>query len=94
MAFNLDRSRRDHLQTAATATKEADELVLVQYNIGLTDFNNVLVTQENLFALQDQLVAAQAQIVVDLIALYKALGGGWNLDQPVDPDASANSIHR
>ena len=94
MAFNLDRSRRDHLQTAATATKEADELVLVQYNIGLTDFNNVLVTQENLFALQDQLVTAQAQIVVDLIALYKALGGGWNLDQPVDPDASANSIHR
>ena len=84
IAFNLDRTRREHLQAAATAIKEADELVLVQYNIGLTNFNNVLVTQENLFALQDQLVVTQAQIVVDLIELYKALGGGWDLDQPVD----------
>ncbi len=82
VAFNLGQLRQQHLKDAAAATMQAEELVLVQYNTGLTDFNNVLVTQRDLSSQQDQLVIAQAQILVDLIALYKALGGGWNIDQP------------
>jgi multidrug efflux system outer membrane protein len=49
----------------------------VQYNTGLTEFINVMLMQGNLLVLQDQLVSSEAQLAVDLIALYKAMGGGW-----------------
>ena len=81
MAFNLNQERRSLLEQAAGATGEAVDLVLVQYDTGLTDFNNVLVTQRDLFNQQDQLVATEAQVVVSLITLYKALGGGWELSE-------------
>jgi len=84
VAYNLGKIRQQHLQDSAAATRQAEELVLVQYNTGLTDFNNVLVTQRDLSAQQDELVVAQAQILVDLVAIYKALGGGWDIDQPIE----------
>lgn len=85
IALNLGEIRLQHLQEATAATVQAVDLVQVQYDSGLTDFNNVLVTQRDLVYQQDQVVAAQAQIVTDLISLYKALGGGWDLDQAGDP---------
>jgi len=84
IALNLGQDRLQHLQESTAATLQAVDLVQVQYDTGLTDFNNVLVTQRDLVYQQDQAVAAQAQIVADLISLYKALGGGWDLDQPVE----------
>ena len=59
------------------ATSEAVHLVLVQYNTGLTEFINVMLMQGNLLLLQDQLVSSEAQLIIDLIVLYKAMGGGW-----------------
>jgi len=77
VAHNQEQIRRKWLQEAVDATREAVELVIVQYSSGLTDFNNVLDTQRTLFSQQDQLLACQANVVLDLIRLYKALGGGW-----------------
>jgi hypothetical protein len=39
----------------------------------------VLNTQQSLLAAEDRLVATQGALVLNLIALYKALGGGWEL---------------
>jgi multidrug efflux system outer membrane protein len=77
-AFNYYQVRIEHLENATNATSEAVDLVLVQYNAGLTDFNNVLITQRDLVSLQDQLTATRANSETALVALYKALGGGWN----------------
>ena len=77
LAFNQEQIRRQALQSAVEATTEAVDLVLVQYNTGLTEFNNVMMMQRDLLKLQDQLVTSEAQCLVDLIALYKAMGGGW-----------------
>lgn len=82
MAFNLNRDHLRLLQQATAATQEAVDLVLVQYNSGLTEFNNVLVTQEALLVQRQQMVVVEAEIVSQLIALYKALGGGWQVDRP------------
>jgi outer membrane protein TolC len=49
----------------------------VQYDTGLTDFNNVTVTQRDLFALQQQVAISEAKVALGLIGLYKAVGGGW-----------------
>lgn len=84
MAYDLNQVRVQYLQAATSATREAVELVLVQYDTGLTDFNNVLVTQRDLFSQQDQLVASEAEVIVNLITLYKALGGGWDVDDSID----------
>lgn len=51
---------------------------------GLTNLNNVLVTQRDLLAQQDQLLTSKAQTVVNLISLYKALGRGWDLKEHID----------
>ncbi|MGA9575254.1 MAG: efflux transporter outer membrane subunit [Lysobacterales bacterium] len=87
-AFNFNQVRSEHLVSATTAIREAVDLVLVQYNTGLTDFNNVLITQRDLVSQQDQLDLTRANIDVALVALYKALGGGWNPDEaiPLDSD--------
>jgi NodT family efflux transporter outer membrane factor (OMF) lipoprotein len=77
-AYNLNRVRGDHLARATAASSEAVNLVLVQYKTGLTDFNNVLVSQRDLVSQQDDLVQTQTATELSLVALYRALGGGWN----------------
>jgi outer membrane protein TolC len=46
------------------------------YTEGQTDFLNVLSAQRSLYASEDALVQSERSIATDLIALYKALGGG------------------
>ena len=84
---NQEQIRQAWLQEAVDATHEAVDLVVVRYGTGLTDFNNVLDTQRTLFKQQDKLVASQGKAVLDLIRLYKALGGGWTIEVPQEiPD--------
>jgi len=85
IGFNLSRTRCEYLTEATAATTEAVDMVLDQYQNGLTDFNNVLVTQRDLHFRQDRLVATETDLVLNLIALYKALGGGWNYGEPFVP---------
>ncbi len=39
-----------------------------------------MVDQKSLFDQQDELVASQTNVVLDLIRIYKALGGGWPIE--------------
>ena len=84
VAHSQEKIRRNWLLAAVAATREAVDLVVVQYETGLTDFNNVLVTQKSLFSQQDELVVSQANVVLNLIRLYKALGGGWPVENEND----------
>ena len=84
VAHKQEKIRRNWLLAAVAATREAVDLVVVQYETGLTDFNNVLVTQKSLFNQQDELVVSQANVVLNLIRLYKALGGGWPVENESD----------
>ncbi len=61
---------------------EAVQLATVQYDSGVTDFNNVLNMQRYLFELQDQLISTEANVMFNLVVLYKALGGGWDINNP------------
>jgi outer membrane protein TolC len=47
------------------------------YDRGLTAFLDVLEAQRNLFISEDALVQSEATVSTNLVALYKALGGGW-----------------
>lgn len=58
--------------------KETLTLSLDLYKQGLTPFQNVLDAQRSLLSYENQLVQAQGNSLLQLIALYQALGGGWN----------------
>lgn len=78
-AYVQEQVRCAHLAAAAAAATEAEILARRQYEAGLMDFSNVLDAQRTLLSYQDQLAAGRGAVVTNLIALYKALGGGWTL---------------
>ena len=52
---------------------------MAQYSQGASDYTRVLNTQTALLQQQDTLTAARGQVISNLVATYKALGGGWQL---------------
>lgn len=58
--------------------QETLTLSLDLYKQGLTPFQNVLDAQRSLLTYENQLVQARGNSLLQLIALYQALGGGWN----------------
>ena len=76
-------------RSLAESVKEAEDsvqLVVAQYRGGLVDFNRVFTTQAQLVTQQDQLASAQGNRALSLIAVFRALGGGWqtfeNIKEP------------
>ncbi len=81
-------------QGAVTAAQRAVELSLTQYREGATDYQRVLDAQRSLLEQQNELTQSNSSVATSLIALYKALGGGWELrqGQPVVPEATQNEM--
>jgi NodT family efflux transporter outer membrane factor (OMF) lipoprotein len=74
------------LNDAQGAAQRSLKLANTIYREGYSDFQRVLDAQRALFAQQDAYVVNRGNAVGGLIALYKALGGGWYSEQPlVDP---------
>lgn len=74
------------LRDAALAAKRSLTLANALYREGYSDFQRVLDAQRALAAQQDAYLVNRGNAVSDLIALYKAVGGGWHSGQPVlDP---------
>jgi NodT family efflux transporter outer membrane factor (OMF) lipoprotein len=67
------------LTSSVQSANRAVELAEFQYREGTTDYTRVLNTQQSLVTEQDRLVATRGSVVLDLVAMYKALGGGWEL---------------
>jgi multidrug efflux system outer membrane protein len=78
VAFGTEQERRARLAEAVSASRLALELSRELYLRGLGDFLSVLDNQRSVYAAEDQLVVSDRTVAVSLIALYKALGGGWD----------------
>ena len=72
-------------QAAVDAAKQALDIANVQYREGAVDFQRVLDAQRVLLEQQNALARTRSDIATSMIALYKALGGGWETraEQPV-----------
>ena len=77
--YSQEQERRDRLDQAVQQSQLAVNLATEQYRAGLVDFLSVLDAQRELYANEDQLVQSQTSVTADLIALYRALGGGWSI---------------
>lgn len=77
VSFGKEQERRASLVESVEANRKAVELANILYTAGRTDFLNVLNAQRSLLDVEDQLVQSTTLISTNLIAVYKALGGGW-----------------
>jgi NodT family efflux transporter outer membrane factor (OMF) lipoprotein len=77
VGFLQAQQQAAQLENAVRDAQRSVELVTLQFEAGVTDFNRVFQTQTTLVNLQDQLATTRGNIALNLIQLYKALGGGW-----------------
>jgi len=90
VAYAKDQTRRVSLEQAVTASQSSLEISRQLYANGLTSFINVLDAERSLYQSQDDLVQSDQTVTEDLIALYKALGGGW--EEPMPASAQLPTI--
>ncbi|HUZ07060.1 MAG TPA: TolC family protein, partial [Candidatus Paceibacterota bacterium] len=90
-AYAKEQVRREALARSEQADRQALDLSNQLYTSGLTDFLHVLDSERSLFAAQDALVQSDQTIALNLVQLYKALGGGWQSAPPSGPVPAASS---
>jgi multidrug efflux system outer membrane protein len=77
VAYAKEQDHRQALTEAVANNRKAVELSLMLYTAGRTDFLNVLTAQRSLYVSEDALAQSVRGVSENLVALYKALGGGW-----------------
>ncbi len=87
-AYQAEQARRDELIQAVIENRRALGLAQSRYQQGVADFLTVLDAQRSLLSAELQLADSTTTVSSNLVALYKALGGGWETDMPVPAIAS------
>jgi NodT family efflux transporter outer membrane factor (OMF) lipoprotein len=83
-------------RNAAVSAQRSVDLAFVQYREGAVDFQRVLDAQRSLLQEENAHAEIRSSVTTNLIALYKALGGGWETyqDQPFVNDALRNEMEQ
>jgi hypothetical protein len=84
VAFEQETNRSVILDRSVTAAQNSADLVRTLYITGLTDFQRLLDMERDLSEQQDSLAASRGTVSRNLVQLYKALGGGWNLPEQIE----------
>jgi multidrug efflux system outer membrane protein len=92
VAYEQEQLRRRSLRRAVDSGRRAVSLALRLNNAGVVDFLNVLNAQQTLYQTELQLAQSEQSVSTDLVALYKALGGGW--EEQEQQAAAAQSADR
>jgi len=79
VAFVQSQQESSFRATSAQAAMRSTEIANIQYREGSVDFQRVIDTERFLVAQQDQWTNTRGNIALNLIAVYKALGGGWEI---------------
>ena len=96
VSFAKTREQIVLLDESVKAAQRSLDIATLQYREGLTDFQRVLDSQRSLFLQQDTLVTAQGGVMQNVVAIYKAMGGGWEQgrSRPVVDDATRDTMER
>lgn len=77
VALDRERATQQSFKEAVDASQRAVFIARGQYKAGITTFLNVLQGENALYQTQDKLAQSDQRLALAMIALYKALGGGW-----------------
>src|SRR3984893_15389253 len=78
-AYREAQLRRGHVARSVTENQAALQVARQRYSEGAIDFLNVITTQAQLLQSENDLADSDTQIATDLVNLYRALGGGWEV---------------
>ena len=84
VGFLKSQERARFLSDSVTAAMRSLELAVLQYREGITDFTTVLTAQQALLSEQDSLATTLGDISGNLVGVYRALGGGWEIREGQD----------
>jgi outer membrane protein, multidrug efflux system len=78
------------LSEAVNHYREMVRLTNVRYNSGLSNYFEVLYAMQQLFPAEIALARARLALLTDYVDIYKALGGGWKIENPIwqSPEAT------
>ena len=76
-SYERERDERAQLERAVANSRRSVELAKELYTAGLSDFLSVLEAEKELYRSENELARSEAAVATNLVALYKALGGGW-----------------
>ena len=88
-AFAHEQETRRILGEAVTSSEKAVRISNGLFEAGLADFLNVLTSERALYQSEDQLAQSEQRLTLSLVAIFKALGGGWKVENGHDPGALA-----
>lgn len=77
VSYRQQQAQLNSLTDQAAASRRAAELARIQYREGGIDFLVLLDAERTLLAAEDALTVAETGVNTDVVAIYKALGGGW-----------------
>jgi NodT family efflux transporter outer membrane factor (OMF) lipoprotein len=89
VAYRTEQERRLRLRLQVQHAQAALNLSRARYNDGVAQFITVLDAQRTLLSAEQALAVSATNVAVDIVALYKALGGGWETTLPLEPAAVA-----
>ena len=87
LAQSRERRRGEALRASVEANRRALDLATERYTGGLENFLSVLDAQRSLYSAEEGVADSETRSMVSVIALYKALGGGWSFDPAIIPSS-------
>jgi NodT family efflux transporter outer membrane factor (OMF) lipoprotein len=78
-AYREAQLRRAEIARSVTENQAALQAARQRYSEGAIDFLNVIATLGQLLQSENDLADSDTQIAIDLVNLYRALGGGWEV---------------
>ncbi len=84
VAFLRKQQEVFFLSDSVEAAKRSVELSMIQYREGLVSYQRVLDTQRFQTQEQDLFTSTTGDVALNLIGMYKALGGGWQIREGKD----------
>jgi outer membrane protein TolC len=79
VAFVQSKQESNLRNVSATAANRSVEISNIQYREGTVSFQRVVDSERVLVSQQDLWATSRGDIAFSLIAMYKALGGGWEI---------------
>jgi NodT family efflux transporter outer membrane factor (OMF) lipoprotein len=92
-SHRLEQQRRARLRAQLDHTRAALDLARSRYNDGVTDFLSVLDAERSLLQNEQQYATSTTNVSLDLVTLFKALGGGWEQSFPDRPGPQVVQAH-
>jgi outer membrane protein TolC len=76
-SLNGALAQTDILTQTVESARRSNELSVLRFKEGFSDYQRVLDAQQSLWAQQQRLITQRGSSVLSLVSLYKSLGGGW-----------------